>query len=175
MLTNKAKWMTDSEGTWVCFLAPSIQDANAMTSKINSERTYDVEAKEHTEKRSLNANAYMWQLCSKIAVAIHSTKEEVYQSYIKQVGVFKDFTLAPDAAKTFRVAWGKLGTGWVTEQVDYAPDGNNVVVRAYYGSSQYNRRRMSKLIDLIVEDCKQMGIETLTPRELSLMVERWEQ
>jgi hypothetical protein len=47
------------------------------------------------------------------------------------------------------------------------------VIRAYYGSSTYNTKQMSRLIDAIVEDCKEMDIETLTPRELDAMKSRW--
>lgn len=67
-----------------------------------------------------------------------------------------------------------LGTGWITEQVDYTQDGSQVVIRAYYGSSQYNTKQMSRLIDEIVSDCKEHGIETLTPNELARMKEEWD-
>ena len=78
-----------------------------------------------------------------------------------------------DEAKTFRTAWERLGQGWPTEQVDFTPDGERVVIRAYYGSSTYNTKRMSRLIDMIVENCKEQGIETLTPQQLDAMKERW--
>lgn len=134
----------------------------------------EIKIKKHTQKRSLDANAYCWQLLDKLALKLGGTKEELYKQYIKRVGVFKDFSLTEDEARTFRTAWGMLGTaGWPTEQVDFAPDGERVVIRAYYGSSTYNTRRMSRLIDEIVQDCKEQGIETLTERELSLLKERW--
>ena len=70
-------------------------------------------------------------------------------------------------------AWGKLGTGWISEIVDYATDGEKVIVRTYYGSSQYDTKRMSRLIDNIVQDCKAVGVETLTPLELDRLKEAW--
>lgn len=134
----------------------------------------EIKIKKHTKKRSLDANAYCWQLLDKLALKLGSTKEELYKAYIKRVGIFKDFSLTEDEAGTFRTAWGMLGTvGWPTEQVDFAPDGERVVIRAYYGSSTYDTRRMSRLIDEIVQDCKEQGIETLTDRELSLLKEKW--
>ena len=48
----------------------------------------------------------------------------------------------------------------------------NVIL--YYGSSEYDTRQMSRLINLIVEDCKIQGIETMTPDELSALLDRWE-
>lgn len=134
----------------------------------------DISVKKHRKKRSLDANAYCWQLLDKLASKIGSTKDELYKLYIKRVGIFKDFTLTEDEASTFCAAWGMLGSsGWPTERIDFAPDGERIVIRAYYGSSTYNTRQMTRLIDEIVQDCKEQGIETLTARELSLLEESW--
>lgn len=136
-------------------------------------KVYVAELKEFREKRSLDANAYCWKLLDELASAVGSTKEELYLRYVKECGPFKDFTMTEDEARTFRTAWGKLGTGWPTEQVDYTPDGEKVVVRAYYGSSTYNTKQMSRLIDSVVQDCMAVGVETLTPDKLSLLKEDW--
>ena len=37
------------------------------------------------------------------------------------------------------------------------------------GSSDYDTAQMSRLIEIIVEECKTQGIETLTPEELARM------
>lgn len=66
-----------------------------------------------------------------------------------------------------------LGTGWITEQVDFEADGDHVRVRRYYGSSTYNTRQMSRLIDNLVQDCKAVGVETLTPAELARLKGAW--
>lgn len=133
----------------------------------------DWEIRKSEQKRSLDANGYMWVLCEALAKAIKSTKEEVYRKYIKEVGVFKDFNLTQDEAKTFRVAWERLGTGWQTEQVDYDKDGDRVIIRAYYGSSTYNTKRMARLIDSIVADCQSVGIETRPADEIKSLLEAW--
>ena len=44
---------------------------------------------------------------------------------------------------------------------------------AYHGSSVYDTKQMSRLIDNLVQDCKEIGIETLPPEKLSLLVEDW--
>lgn len=66
-----------------------------------------------------------------------------------------------------------MGEGWPTEQVDFTPDGERVVIRAYYGSSTYNTKQMSRLIELIVQDCREQGIEPLPPEKLAGMMEEW--
>ena len=124
--------------------------------------------------RSLDANGYCWALCTMIAEAIGSTKENVYRDAIKDVGIYKDFHgIAPGDAKTLITAWGNQGTGWVAEQVDYEQDGELVVIRAYYGSSVYNSKRMARLIDWLVDEAKGLGLETRPQEEIDSLLGGW--
>ena len=133
------------DGVWLCVRVN--EPAPAREFVLNhKDRLYDCEIKEHREKRSLDANSYCWVLLDKLADALRSTKEELYLQKVREVGPFKDFCLTEDEAKTFRVAWEKLGTGWPTEIVDYDRAGDRQVVTAYYGSSTYNTKRMSRLM-----------------------------
>ena len=140
------------------------------------QKELDVSLKPYSAKRSTRANAYLWELCDKIAEKLSTdkviyTKEDVYRDTIKECGIFKDFeNLKPSDAKTLCHVWKQLGTGWVTEQVDYMPDGENVIIRCYYGSSTYNVSQMSRIIDNVVQDCKALGIETMTPDEIANML-----
>ena len=45
--------------------------------------------------------------------------------------------------------------------------------RFWVGSSEYNTQEMSVLIDGIVQEAKQLGIETLTPMELARLKDEW--
>lgn len=161
-----------TDGTWLCLKVREPAPAKRFVLD-KRKRLYDLKITEHREKRSLDANAYAWTLMDKLADAIGTTKEEIYREKVREFGPFRDFTLTPQEAKSFRVAWSMIGTGWPTEQVDYAPDGERVIIRAYYGSSTYNTKQMSRLIDSIVEDCKTVGIETLTPDKLAMLKEDW--
>lgn len=161
-------------GVWFKVLVPYSEAQQARQFVLRQkDKAYSVEVKEKREKRSLDANAYFWRLLSDLAEAVGSTKEELYLRYVKDFGPFRDFVLTEDEAKTFRTAWSMLGSGWPTEQVDFTPDGEKVIVRAYYGSSTYNTRQMSRLIDSVVEDCKAVGVETLPPERLESMKEDW--
>lgn len=134
----------------------------------------DYDLSVHKQKRSRDANNFCWVMCEEIAQRLFkTTKEDVYRRAIQRVGVYKDFLLTEDEAKTFRVAWSKLGTGWITEDVDFDETGDKVLVRAYYGSSTYNTRQMSRLIDDLVQDAQALGIETDSGR-ISSLLEDWE-
>lgn len=161
-----------TNGTWLCLkIQEAVPAKRFILEKKN--RLYDLELKEHREKRSLDANSYCWALMDKLAKEVGSTKNEIYRLKVREVGPYKDFTLTEDEARTFRAAWEKIGEAWLTEQLDFDQDGDRLVIRAYYGSSTYNTKQMSRLIDSVVEDCRAVGIETQTDRELSLLKEDW--
>lgn len=168
---EKAKVIVDGDDTFLCLSLPH-REAKKFVGEMKP-RKYIAELKEYREKRSLDANAYLWVLLDKLADALETTKEELYLDYVRNYGIFRDFTLEVEESKTFCHAWEMLGTGWPTEQVDYDSDGERVIIRAYYGSSQYNSRQMSRIINAVVEDCKELGIETLTPVEITRLTDEW--
>lgn len=162
------------EGTRISFLLADKENEAQARRLMNlyKDKTIEIDLSEWKEKRSQEANAYCWVLCQKLADELGKTdpkmtKDEVYRSAISNVGIYKDFSGLNEAdAKTIRHAWEMLGTGWMTEQVDYATDGDHVTIRCYYGSSVYNTKQMARLINYLVADCKELGIETLSPDEI---------
>lgn len=148
-----------------------LKDCNKLSIKLTKYR----------KKRSLDANAYCWALCTKLAEKLSNekvkyTKEDIYRNAVKDLGIYKDFpNMTPTDAKALRHAWEMLGTAWITEQVDYMPDGENVIIRCYYGSSTYNTQQMSRLINNIVQDCEALGIQTKTPDEIANLLSLWKQ
>ena len=138
-------------------------------------RDIDLTIKAFRKKRSLNANAYMWELCTLIADKINVTKEEVYRDAVRTSGIYRDVELPADAATTITTAWGLLGTGWVTEKVDYGKTEDKVIMRLYYGTSRYNSKQMARVIDGLVQDCKGLGIPTLEEVEIERLINEWNQ
>ena len=78
-----------------------------------------------------------------------------------------------DAVERWVEIWQSNGDGWVCEIMGDSKIEGYVNVRSYYGSSQYDTAQMSRLIDLIVQECRQQGIETATPQELARYKEAW--
>ena len=129
------------------------------------------------KKRSLDANDYCWVLCTKISEKLLDskvtvTKEDVYRKHIRLVGVYEPLALREDAVERFTEEWAKRGTGWLTEVVDSKMNGCKKVF-AYYGSSTYDTKEMSRLIESIIQDCMALGIETLPQAELDSLLNQW--
>lgn len=150
-----------------------------MVDELHNAEKISVKIDKFREKRSLDANRYLWKLCSLLADKLSDdgvphTKEEVYQMAIKAKGIYREQGELPvDFAKTSRTAWEMLGTGWITEQVDFEPDGDRVVVRYYYGSSTYTSKQLSRVLEWLIAECHQQGIETKSKEEVDSLLSQW--
>lgn len=144
-----------------------------MLEELDKLNLLDIEVKKHRNKRSLDANAYCWVLCEKLAIAMNITKEEVYKQEIMMVGKSVVVPIKIEEAEYFRNTWQNKGLGYISESLGNSKIAGHENLRLYYGSSSYNTKDMSRLIDSIVEDCKLQGIETATPEELARLKETW--
>lgn len=117
--------------------------------------------KEYKAKRSLNANNYYWQLVNQIANKLHTSKEEVHERMIKRYSQSEYISVLEDVN--------------ISGYVRYWEEKNTFIYNGrrfksylvFKGSSEMNKKEMSILIDGIVSEAKEMGIETLTPDELA--------
>lgn len=136
-----------------------------------SEGEYEITRKK--KKRSLDSNGYAWNLIGKIAEAVGRNKTDVYRDAVREIGGNYDTVcVKSEAVDKLIEGWEHNGLGWLTEQFPSKIKGC-VNVNLYYGSSTYDTRQMSRLIDNIVQDAKALGIETLTPQQISEMMNAW--
>lgn len=132
-----------------------------------------IEIKPFRPKRSLDANAYCWQLIGELAKKLNLSKEEIYRNAIKEIGGNSEIVCVKnEAVKRLRDRWKKYGLGWISEEFPSKIDNcTNVIL--YYGSSSYDTQQMSRLIDNIVQDCKALGIQTETPERIAKLKSFW--
>lgn len=138
----------------------------------HKDKLYDLEIKEHRQKRSLDANAYSWVLINKIADALRLTPKEVYRQAIQDIaGNHEIIPIKTEAADKFKQVWESQGLGWPCVDIGRSKIDGYRNMKAYYGSSTYDTRQMSLLIDHLIQDCKALDIETLPPDKLALLLE----
>lgn len=134
-----------------------------------------VKIKKHTQKRSLNANAYAWVLLTRIAEELskdeYIDKWEVYKNLLVEYSnsfvymVIKKDAL-PGIERTFRVV------EVLAEQL--MGDQDTLQLQCYYGSSTFTKDEMRTFLDGVVYEAKELGIETETPEEIDRLVSLWE-
>lgn len=141
----------------------------------HKDKLYDCEIKEHRNKRSLDANAYAWVLLGKLSKVMRLPVDEVYRGYIKDLGDnYLPVCIQEKDVKRFKQSWTAKGIGWVVGDLgeSQVPGCHNLA--AYYGSSVYDKQTFCRFLDLIIQDCKAVGIETLPPEKLALLKEEWQ-
>lgn len=134
-----------------------------------------IEIKKYRKKRSLDANSYCWVICDKIAKELSkenaTTKEEIYKDAILQIGTFEPMIIEEKAFENFKRIWERQGLGFLIQEVSRKD--KCIKVHCYYGSSTYDSKEMSLLIDLLVQLAKSLNIETMPEEELNSLLKSW--
>ena len=131
----------------------------------NEEQQYEI--KEYREKRSLNANAYVWHLIGEIANVLRKSKEEIYLQMLVDYGQREMISiLSTINIKGYFKYWKEAGKSVL----------NGKEFTHYYifkGTSEYNTKEMSIFIDGVVQEAEQLNIPTKTPEQIEQLKRMW--
>ncbi len=165
---DRAKWTADGEGTWLCIRACEDRRKVIEAAAKIRDRKYVAKITEYRKRRSLDANAYCWALIGKIADSLRTGKDEAYLEVLRRYGQREIVSVQEGInPKGYFKYYDVEGYGEVKGK-------KFVHYRVYKGSSEYDSREMAILIDGIISEAKEMGIETATPEELARMKREWE-
>ena len=137
--------------------------------QLKNENKLNIELKKYRKRRSLNSNNYAWELITQIANIVGNSKEEVYLEMLKRYGQSQMISVLAeiDVSKILRY---------------YEEAGQSILngktfkhYKVYTGSSEMDTKQMAILIDGIVSEAKELGIETMPPNELKALKESWKQ
>lgn len=127
------------------------------------------EIKQHRRRRSLDANAYLWVLLGKIAEVLQTDKDEIYLLMLERYGVFTHVIVKPQVVEQVKQQWRtvrELGKVTVNGKT-------GIQLQCYFGSSTYDTKQMATLIDGVVGECQELGIDTLPPDQIQVLKEKW--
>lgn len=158
------------EGGELIITSPVLRQLYELASKF---KPGEWELKRRKGKRSLDANGYAWKLIDMIAAALSIPKVEIYRNAIREIGGVSDgVSVREEAVDKLRENWESKGLGWQTDILPSQLKGCVTVV-LYYGSSTYDTKQMSTLIDHLVQDAKALGLETMPPDKLAALTGEW--
>lgn len=139
-------------------------DTKIVTIQIGKDEEIEVKRK----KRSNKANRYMWELLQQMSEVMNLNVIEEYKRRVKELGIFRQWEIDTINVPTFEKMWEDKGVAWFTEKVEEV--GNKTIINAYYGSSSYNSKQFSRLLDGVVQDCHSIGIKTLEDLEIEELI-----
>lgn len=127
------------------------------------------------KSRSNDSNKYSWTLSDQLADKLGIGKDECHILMLARYGQTAEDN---EGNKIIFSVDSKIDVSTMYRYIDVV--GNGVVngkqfthYRALKGSSEFNSKEMTIFISGIVSECKEQGIETLTPIELEQLNEKW--
>lgn len=129
----------------------------------------DIEISKHRDKRSLDANAALWKMLSLMAESLHTTKDELYIEMLDRYGVFTHIVVKPEAKDRVKEEWKT-----VRELGEVKINGKTgIQLQCYFGSSTYDSLEFSKLLDGVIQEAKELGIDFISREDQSRMISEW--
>lgn len=166
---DAAEVRRDERGAWLCLHIKNAPMARNECGQMKPGKLYQAEIKRKLNRRTSKANAYAWTLMGKLAAVLGIPREDVYRGYIPDVGDNARTVYYADRQQRDLIAslWESQGLGWLVQ------DAGNGWLLCYYGSSTYDTRQMGRLIDMIMQDCKDQGIETAPQGDILRWIADW--
>lgn len=127
---------------------------------------------EYKQKRSLDANALLWHCLGKMGKAFIPPRDkwEMYLEELRKYGKYSYVLMDQKAVDSFKQMWRETE---IVGEVDV--NGRKAVqLLCYYGSSTYNTKEFSVLLDGVIEDMKDLGVQPPIPEDIKSALEEWE-
>ena len=135
--------------------------------RLDKDTIYDVKINKHREKRSLNANAYLWKLVTEIGNILNKSKEEVYLQMLIDYGQSEMVSILSEIDVKGYFKYYKLAGTSILNGKEF----NHYKI--YKGSSEYDTKEMSILLNGVVQEAKNLGIKTKDDIELERLIKEW--
>lgn len=162
-------------GEWILSFTVR-DDPRTLLDKLK-DKVLSIDIKKFDKKRSLDANAFCWAMCSDIGKAIRPPipKEEVYRKAIRDVGRFFPVPVRDDLVGEWQRSWGRNGVGWFADVTDRSKNPGYTLMLSYCGTSVYTSSEMSVVLEYLKDEMEQLGLPIpLSKKEEERMMAEWQ-
>ena len=161
-------WKT---GAWnLTFSVNEGESALMELDKLQNVEKLAIDVKKWRKHRSLDSNGLMWACIGEMAAALRADKWDIYLKMLKRYGKYTYVCVKPDALEDLKHQWRE------TEVVgDVTINGKKAVqVLCYFGSSTYNTKEFSVLLDGVVSEMQEIGLQPPASEDMKRALEMWE-
>lgn len=129
-----------------------------------------IKVSQYRQKRSLDANGLLWACLGEMAQVLRTDKWDVYLQELKRYGQYTYVVVNPCAVEQLKARWreseevGKINVN----------GREGVQMLMYYGSSTYNSKEFSVLLDGVISDMKDLGLQPPPSEDMRRALERLE-
>lgn len=132
----------------------------------------DITIKKHREGRSLNANALLWKCLTEIAQAMNPPQDKwkIYLYMLKRYGKYTYICVKPHVVEAVKKQWREC-----EEIGEISINGEKAVqMLCYFGSSTYDSKEFSVLLDGVMSEMQEMGLQLPMPEHVEKALKEWE-
>jgi len=144
-------------------------DATADINDLMDCESLDIKVTKHRKKRSLDANALLWACLGEIASALRADKWDIYLKMLKRYGKYTYICVKPKVVEAVKAQWreceeiGKININGAEA----------VQLLCYFGSSTYDTKEFSALLDGVISEMKEIGLAPPPSKHIKEALEQW--
>lgn len=136
---------------------------------VSNEKTLEVNITVKRKKRSLTANSALWAMLQDLAVVLKSSAEELYIEMLRRYGFCEDIAVLQEAAPRLMAVYKIVEpTGECIYNANY---GKLIVYRCWRGSSTYDSKEFSYLLDMVIQEAKEHGVDFISEADKALLMD----
>lgn len=122
---------------------------------LEENQKYNIEFKKFRKSRSLEQNSMMWGIINKISEETNNDIMDVYCTGLEYANAKSEFLMCiPEALESIKKSFRAVK---ICEKREY--NGKDMLVlKCYIGSSKYDTKEMTTLIDYFIRQASELGI-----------------
>ena len=129
-----------------------------------------IEIKKYRKKRSLDANGMLWACLGEIANVLRADKWDIYLQMLKRYGKYTYICVKPNVVDSMKAQWREC------EEIGKIDINGKEAVQmlCYFGSSTYDTKEFSVLLDGVISEMRELGLQPPPTEEMKRTLETWQ-
>ena len=134
------------------------------------EKKLSIKAVQYRDKRSSDANGLLWHCIGEIASVLRADKWEIYLQMLKRYGKYTYICVKPAAVESVKAQWREC------EEIGKIDINGTEAVQmlCYFGSSTYDTKEFSVLLDGVISEMREIGLQPPASEEMKRALEQWQ-
>lgn len=137
---------------------------------LSSEERYQITIDKPKRRRSLDANGLLWACIGEIAVELRADKWEIYLQMLKRYGKYTYIVVKENVVDAVKRQWRECE---VIGEIDIHGS-KGIQMLCYFGSSTYDSKEFSVLLDGVISEMKEIGLQPPPSKEMRKALEKLE-
>lgn len=153
MIINSADLKQDALGRAILTMTVNVSPSEVAERirEIKQGKKYSVDIHPYREPKSKDQTGAIWGKIGEIADALYASKEEIYEECLRRYGQSVAMRIPVSALASIESVFRLV-------DVKQEREDGTVFVKAYKGLSQMDTAEASRLLEGVLDECKNMGI-----------------